>query len=201
MKKLFLSGVCVILAALALTFLPVRGEQNVYDGVIRLHVIAASDAAEDQAVKLKVRDSVLSVLGEKLNGVSDREAAKRAVACSIDAVENAARAVLKREGRGDSVSVSFTREVYPEREYDSFALPAGKYNSLRVTIGGGNGRNWWCILFPSFCTACAEDAEADFVGAGFTPDQYGTVKKDSGVRYRVRFRILELFSGWFGFDY
>ena len=201
MKKLLLSGVCVTLAALALTFLPVRGEQAVYGGVIRLHVIAASDGEEDQAVKLKVRDSVLSALGEKLDGVRGRDEAKAIVAGSLDLVEKAAREVLAAEGREDSVAVTFTREEYPEREYDNFALPAGEYDSLRVTLGGGEGKNWWCILFPSFCTSIAEDAEEDFIGAGFTPDQYGAVKKDSGVRYRVRFKILELFAGWFGFEY
>ena len=192
---------CLILAALALTFLPVRGEQEIYDGVIRLHVIAASDGAEDQELKLKVRDSVLSALAEKLDGVRDRDVAKAIVADSLDLVETAARETLAAEGREDSVAVTFTRERYPEREYDDFALPAGEYDSLRVTLGGGAGKNWWCILFPSFCTSVAEDAEEDFIGAGFTPDQYGAVKKDSGVRYRVRFKILELFAGWFGFEY
>ena len=201
MKKILISGVCVTLAALALSFLPVRGEQAVYGGVIRLHVIAASDDAEDQAVKLKVRDAVLSALGEKLDGVSDRGEAKTIVSDSLDLVETAARDALSKEGRDDTVAVSFTREKYPEREYDSFALPAGEYDSLRVTIGGGAGKNWWCILFPSFCTSLADDAEEDFIEAGFTPDQYGAVKKDSGVRYRVRFKILELFAGWFGFEY
>ena len=76
MKKLLLSGICITLAALALTFLPVRGEQAVYDGVIRLHVIAASDSEEDQALKLKVRDTVLAALGEKLDGITDRDEAE-----------------------------------------------------------------------------------------------------------------------------
>ncbi len=201
MRKILISGTCLILAALALTFLPVRGEQEIYDGVIRLHVIAASDGAEDQAVKLKVRDSVLSALAEKLDGVRDRDVAKTVVADSLGLVETAARETLAAEGREDSVAVTFTREEYPEREYDDFALPAGEYDSLRVTLGGGEGKNWWCILFPSFCTSLAEDAEEDFIGAGFTPDQYGAVKKDSGIKYRVRFKILELFADWFGFEY
>ncbi len=201
MKKFFLSGVCVILAALALTFLPVRGEQKLYEDVIRLHVVAASDDEEDQALKFKVRDSVLAVLGEKLDGIADRTEARSAVADSLALVEDAARATLEKQGRDDAVSVTFTRERYPEREYDSFALPAGEYDSLRVTLGGGEGKNWWCILFPSFCTSFAGDAEDDFIEAGFTPEQYGTVKKDSGVKYRVRFKILEILSGWFGFDY
>ena len=201
MRKILISGTCLILAALALTFLPVRGEQEIYDGVIRLHVIAASDGAEDQALKLKVRDAVLSALGEKLEGVSDRGEAKTVVADSLPLVEAAAREALAAEGNEDPVAVTFTRERYPEREYDDFALPAGEYDSLRVTLGGGEGKNWWCILFPSFCTALAEDAEEDFIGTGFTPEQYCTVKKDSGVKYRVRFKILELFAGWFGFEY
>ncbi len=201
MKKLLLSGVCVTLAALALTFLPVRGEQAVYGGVIRLHVIAASDGAEDQEVKLKVRDAVLSALGDKLDGVTDIDEAKTTVADSLDLVGNAALETLSAEERDDTVSVTFTREKYPEREYDSFVLPAGEYDSLRITIGGGAGKNWWCILFPSYCTSLAEEAEDGFIGSGFTPDQYETVKKDSGVKYRVRFKILELFAGWFGFEY
>ena len=201
MKKLFTSGICILLSALALTFLPVRGEQSVYDGVIRLHVIAASDGAYDQAVKLKVRDAVLAALSEKLDGVTDPAGAKQTVASSLGLVGDAARGALDREGVTDAVSVAFTRERYPERQYDNFALPAGEYESLRVTLGGGEGKNWWCILFPSLCTACAEEAEDGFIGAGFTADQYGAVRKDSGVKYRVRFKILEFFASWFGFDY
>ena len=201
MKKLLLSGICITLAALALTFLPVRGEQAVYDGVIRLHVIAASDSEEDQALKLKVRDTVLAALGEKLDGITDRDEAERIVSGSVGVIERAARRAIRKEERDDAVTVTFAREKYPERVYDSFALPAGEYDSLCVTLGGGEGKNWWCILFPSFCTLLAEESEDDFIKAGFTPDQYGAVKKDSGVKYRVRFKILELFAGWFGFEY
>ena len=201
MKKLLLSGICITLAALALTFLPVRGEQAVYDGVIRLHVIAASDSEEDQALKLKVRDTVLAALGEKLDGITDRDEAERIVSGSVGVIERAARRAIRKEERDDAVTVTFAREKYPERVYGSFALPAGEYDSLCVTLGGGEGKNWWCILFPSFCTLLAEESEDDFIKAGFTPDQYGAVKKDLGVKYRVRFKILELFAGWFGFEY
>ena len=191
----------MLVCAASLVILPVRGEHEVYDDVIRLHVIAASDEPADQSLKLTVRDSVLDFLSKELSSIKDRDKAERVIAASLDGVRENAEKTIAENGSDYAVSVDLSREKYPQRSYGAFSLPGGEYTSLRVTLGEGAGKNWWCIIFPSLCTANAERAENDFTGAGFSSDQYGMIRSDGAPKYRVRFRILEILSGVFGFEY
>ena len=179
--------------------LPVRGEEAVYSSTIRLHVLAVSDEAAEQARKMRVRDAVLEVLEAPLTAARDCPHALSLVASLLPTIRDAAEAAAG----GVPVTVSLGRERYPTRVYESFALPAGEYTSLRVILGGGEGRNWWCVLFPQLCTARASEDGfyADFIAAGFTPEQYRLIRNESGTRYKIRFRFLEILSDVFGFAY
>ncbi len=201
MKRLLIVSVSVILAFVTLSFLPVRGEDAVYRDVIRFHVVAASDGEEDQRLKLLVRDKTLSLLEERLAGVTDRRKAAEIISSALPEIEEAARETVASGGKDSPVKATLTREEYPTRYYDGFALPSGEYTSLRVVIGEGSGHNRWCVLFPSFCTAAASEAEDDYLAAGFTDEQYSVIRRDSSPKYKVRFKILEVLSGIFGFGY
>lgn len=201
MKLLVSLCASILIGTVLLNFLPVHGEEKIYDNTVRLHVIAASDREEDQALKLKVRDSILALVSEKLCGVDDT-----AVACSIisgmtDDIEQCAEETLSSEGSDAVVCVTFDLEEYPIRYYEDFTLPAGVYKSLKVTIDNGEGKNWWCILFPSVCVKDAEKAEDEYIQAGFTPDQYKMIENGNGRKYKVRFKVLEILSDLFGFGY
>ena len=106
-------------------------------------------------------------------------------------------------GEDCPVQVELGRERYPVRIYENYSLPAGEYTSLRIRIGEGEGRNWWCILFPRLCTARATEEEVyeDFIAAGFTPEQYRMIKNESGPKYKIRFRILEILAQLTGMEY
>lgn len=194
MKFLLKFSFSVLIATLLLNFLPVHGEEAVYDDTVRLHVIAASDSAEDQNVKLKVRDSILRCVGEKMKTVKDTESAVNLLDSMKGEIKLCADETLKREGFDEEVKVEFGDEKYPVRYYDGFTLPSGTYKSLRIVIGDGEGKNWWCILFPSVCISNAVKAKDDYVMAGFTPDQYKIIENGSGRKYKVRFKILEILS-------
>ena len=200
MKRLLIASVSVILAFVTLSFLPVRGEDAVYRDVIRFHVVAASDGKEDQRLKLLVRDKTLSLLEERLAGVTDRRKAAEIISSALPEIEEAARETVAVEGKDSLVTATLTREKYPVRYYDGFVLPRGEYTSLRVVIGEGEGHNWWCVLFPSFCTA-ASVAEDEYLAAGFTDEQYSVIRRDSSPKYKVRFKILEVLSDLIGFSY
>ena len=115
--------------------------------LVRLHVLAASDAPEEQAVKLRVRDAVLETLSPVLAGVGSAEEAETVLLDTLPAV----RAAAERASGGRSVAVSLGPERYPTRDYGGFRLPAGRYRSLRVVLGEGKGHNWWCVVFPPVC--------------------------------------------------
>ena len=112
---------------------------------VRLHVIAADDTAGAQALKLKVRDAVLSRARELLEDVGDADAAWTIVNDNLDGLEDAARAVCP-----DAVCETGVF-AFPDRQYGDALVPAGDYRALRVVIGPGQGRNWWCVLYPSLC--------------------------------------------------
>ena len=201
MKLLVSLCASVLIATVLLNFLPVHGEENIYENTVRLHVIAASDSEEDQSLKLRVRDSILELVTSELEGVSDNETACKVISYMTEEIEHCAENTLDDAGHPSDVTVSFDLEEYPVRHYDEFTLPSGVYKSLKVTIDKGEGRNWWCILFPSVCVKDASKAESDYIEAGFTPDQYKMIENSSGKKYKVRFKVLEILSDIFGFDY
>lgn len=121
------------------------------DNLIRLHVVANSDGAEDQAVKLAVRDAVARYLAPALAGARDRAEAAATVAAKVAEVEKVANAVLAERGSPYRARAEWGRAVYPTRAYADLVVPAGEYDSLRVVLGRGEGRNWWCVLFPPLC--------------------------------------------------
>ena len=193
------AGILFLLTALLAAFLyalPLHGEGEIYQKVLRLHVIANSDSEEDQALKLKVRDTVLSLVAECTSELKTREEAESAVSSRLEELRAAAEETLRENGCPLPVSVSLGREAYPTREYEDLRLPAGIYSSLRVKIGEAEGKNWWCVLFPPLCTGTAT-AREELVQAGFTPGQVRVLTDSESPEYVLRFKILEFFGSLF----
>lgn len=163
-----------------------QGRQQMLAGkLVRLHVIADSDEDAAQAVKLQVRDAVLAYLEPQLADVTDIDAAQDIIAANLDGVAQAARTVTP-----DAVTVTLGTERYPTREYETFSLPAGEYTSLRVTLGAGEGHNWWCVIFPPLCV---ESALSDRAIETLSDDDVKLITED-GDGYVLRFRVLELWG-------
>lgn len=203
-RAILSASILILIASVITAFLPVSGEEAIYRDVIRLHVLAESDSAEDQATKLRVRDAVLDTVSALTESAADFDDAYAMLSASVPDIEAAAAARARECGTDAAVTVEFGREVYPVRYYEGYALPAGEYMSMRVVIGEGAGHNWWCVLFPPMCRTTAVDTSSDeekFFAAGFTPEEYRIIKKESPPKYRVRFKVLELLSETFGFDY
>jgi len=197
-----LSSLCaaVLCSVLLLSCLPIHGEEKIYDNIIRLHVLAASDSEADQSAKLQVRDAVLSFLEDGMGRAGSYAEARRTLDSLLPEIKKAAEAAA--DGRY-SVSVLLDTESYPVRYYERFALPAGEYTSLRIVLDAGEGQNWWCVLFPDLCTAraCEDDFYEDFIAAGFSSEQYKLIRRESGVHYKIRFKILEILSEFVGLEY
>ena len=157
--------------------------------VVRLHVVGASNGEVDQEIKLQVRDAVLETLEQEMTGVTDASQAKDWIAAHLPLIEEAANDALAAAGSGDRAAASLRTEAFPQRIYDTFSLPAGLYDALRITIGAGEGRNWWCVVFPSLCIPETTDGFADVAaGAGFSEDLTAALTEG----YQVRFFLLDL---------
>ena len=160
------------------------------DRLIRLHVVANSDSEADQAEKLQVRDAVLEAAMPLLDGISDAAEAREQLQEHLPLLQSAANEAL--DGTGRTAMVTLQREVFPLREYETFSLPAGEYEALRVTIGEGEGQNWWCVVYPSLCfAASAEEVTELAVSAGLSEEEAAllTGQQDG---YVFRLQIVEL---------
>lgn len=198
-KRLLIVMLTLCSVLLFIGLFPVHGEGEIYNTVVRLHVLANSDSEEDQALKLRVRDAVLAVTTPLLADCKTQKEARELIEAHADAVIAAAEGVIREAGREDRVTVLLDTEAYPERDYDSFCFPAGEYLSVRVCIGDAEGKNWWCCVFPPLClgtsTVSYADAEDAFISVGLTPDQYKIITETDKPVYKVRFKILELLQG------
>ena len=185
----------LLISALALG-LQLRLEQRqLAAGLIRLHVVAASDDPADQRIKLRVRDAVLPVIAALTRDSADAEAAREALAEGLPAIRAAAAAELRKDpAQPAAVAVTLTEERFPRRDYATFSLPAGRYTALRVTLGAGDGHNWWCVAFPALCLPVGtEDLEQAAEAGGLTEGQVRLVTSDE-PDVRLKFRLFEWLS-------
>lgn len=186
-----------LLLALAVTLLwgawSLHRQDDLQEKMIRLHVIANSDSDADQTLKLCVRDAVLCRAEEILRQSTDMTEARARLRDSLPAIGDAAAQELAAQGSGYSVSVALEDTEFPRKTYDGFALPAGEYLALRVVIGAGEGRNWWCVVYPPLCTAAACELEGVALEGGMTADDLSLMTGEN-AGYVLRFRSLELWE-------
>lgn len=161
--------------------------------MIRLHVIANSDSDADQALKLKVRDKVLDFTTNVLQRSENMEDAQRQLQDALGRIENIALREIVDQGYEYSVTAQLTSAEFPLKEYDGFSLPAGEYTALRLVIGDGAGRNWWCVVYPPLCTAAAADLPQTAADAGMSDDDLGLITEEN-PGYVLKFRSLELWE-------
>ena len=198
-KKILILAIIVMGITVILGALPIHGESEIYDSVIRLHVLANSDSEEDQSLKLAVRDEILLVMGDELDGCRDRDEAMEIIQKMAPEIVSAAEEKIRELGYDYTVEVKLGIEEYPTRQYESCAFPAGEYVSLRVIIGSGEGQNWWCCLFPPLCLSSASEEsvasnEDAFISVGLTGEQYKIITETDTPKYKARFKILEVFK-------
>ncbi|MBQ6065336.1 MAG: stage II sporulation protein R [Clostridia bacterium] len=162
--------------------------REVRGDVLRLHVIAASDSEADQAVKLLVRDAVLAEGADLFDGSVTADEAQQRLAPFLDRLEKAADRVLRENGLPYAATAQLVNEYFDVRSYEGVTLPAGRYRALKIVLGEGKGKNWWCVMFPPLCLPAAtaeEDAYAVFGGDGAKVVQ-------GEPEYEIRFKIVEL---------
>ena len=160
-------------------------QSSISGSLVRLHVLAVSDDEKEQSIKLDVRDAVLEYISPCLDGAQSSEDAKRIISENLGGIKRAAESAAQ----GRNVTVTLSEEYYPTREYEGFSLPAGRYDSLRVILGDGEGHNWWCVVFPPLCVSAAEQQEAL---DAMSDDTRGIVAESDG--YQIKFRIVELWN-------
>lgn len=138
---------------------------NEHPGIIRLHVVANSDSPEDQALKLKVRNEIIKFMedGQSQNGQADIETARTYVTNNIDKIEEISNKVINESGFDYPARAALKVTYIPQKGYEDLTLPAGNYEALKVTLGRGDGQNWWCVIFPQLCLIGEKDGSEKIV--------------------------------------
>lgn len=190
-------GEIALMLALALTMLwgawSLQEQDALERKMIRLHVIANSNTQEDQALKLRVRDEVLSCATDLLEASENMAEAETRIEAALPQIEQTAREKIRAEGYAYQVSARLEQTEFPTKEYDGFSLPSGEYLALRVIIGEGEGENWWCVVFPPLCTAAATDLEETAIATGLGEDDLSLITEEN-QGYVLKFRSLELWE-------
>ena len=157
MKTKYIRRTVVLAAAVIIALAAVRMrisasvQEDLREQVLRFHVRANSDSAEDQREKLMVRDAVIDYVSPYMEQAETKEEAAEILKEKKEEIRRIAAGVLERQGNPRKVEVSFTTESFPEREYGGYTFPAGIYDAVRVDLGEAGGHNWWCVMFPDLC--------------------------------------------------
>jgi len=155
---------------------------QVYNQVLRLHVIANSDSRQDQALKLKVKDRIVTLMRKELDNVRDVEEARNRTRQCLPLIQKTAQAEIKNQGYDYPVRVLMGEYEFPTKLYGDMVFPQGRYEAVRVIIGEGRGHNWWCVLFPPLCLVSSQD-------------QGLTLNADSAYSgYEVRLKLREIWK-------
>ena len=190
-KTLFKAIFCGFLLAAFFSFFPfAAASEQLPQSVLRLHIIANSNSTQDQEIKLKVRDAVLEEAAKWYGDAATLEQAERALSAHLEPISQRANRVLRENGFSDRAEAVITEMHFSTRYYEGAALPAGKYRTLRVTIGEGRGQNWWCVVFPALCMPAAENRED--VLAALQESQREVVENPE--KYQIEFQVVEWFE-------
>ena len=185
LKAWELALLCALCLTLCAALWAQKQSDRISESLIRLHVLAVDDSAEEQALKLCVRDAVLDFLSPRLEGIESKAEAAELLSRSLPELQSAAAAAAG----GRQVTVTLTREYYPTRSYERVSLPAGGYDSLRVVLGKGEGHNWWCVVFPPVCLAAVQ---REALRPAMNPEDYALLTREEG--WELRFRSVELWG-------
>lgn len=164
-----------------------RTQEQLAEKTVRLHVVANSDSAEDQAQKLAVRDAVLPVIAALTADCKTAKQARQILAAHLPEL----RAAAMTASGGKTVTATLTEEPFPTRYYDTFTLPAGTYPSLRIRVGSAQGQNWWCVVFPSLCAAATSDALEQCAAVGGFDEAETELITGGEEKYEIRFKCFE----------
>lgn len=186
------SGALSIYIAFSCTYFAAAA-QSVREDVVRLHILANSDSEKDQNIKLKVRDALLEKNTLILSDGVNQDNAVEYFELSKDELLETASDVLRENGFDYDVKVYLEKEYFETREYGELIFPAGEYTALKVVLGEGRGRNWWCVMFPPLCVPAADDIEVKNNTEDYLTES-GNEIVNGGKKYIMKFKLLEIYE-------
>lgn len=191
MKLLIKSACIAFVLTVIYSVIPFEAQcSELSQDVFRLHILANSDSEADQSLKIKVRDKVLDYTEDLFNSAKTKEEAESVISDNLQSISNVAYQTVLDNGYDYVVTAEITNMYFTTRYYEGYTLPSGMYDALRITIGEGEGHNWWCVMYPSICISSAEDKESKAKEA-LDDDEYNIVCNE---QYQYKFKVVEMFE-------
>lgn len=177
-------------------------QEGIASEVLRFHVIANSDSAEDQAVKLQIKNTLTKALEPTLKNAKNIEEARALLNESLSNMEVLSNQIIKENGYNYTATASIERGYFPLKVYGDFSLPPGEYEAVRIELGSATGQNWWCIMFPPLCFvdstySVVPDTSKEQLKYVLTDDEYEAVFYKKEVSVKVKFKIFSWLEGLF----
>ena len=169
------------------------------DRILRLHILAAGDDTSSQEIKLHVRDAVLSHIRDAVADADTAKEAEAALSPLLPEIIAVADRTLDSFGVSYRAKAEITTEFFPIKQYGSLLLPPGEYRALRIVLDEGEGKNWWCMLYPSLCftegiTATLPEEEKEELRGLLDEEEFVTLFSEREIKPRFTFRIIEIWK-------
>lgn len=173
-------------------------QKHMAQEILRLHVIANSDSQEDQELKMKVKEGVVTYVSSLIKNSDDIDTTKYIVGLYLDEIEQEAKKIIQREGYSYEADVKLTESYFPIKTYGEAVFPAGIYQALKIEIGEAKGKNWWCVLYPNLCFVDSaygvlDEEQKEMLKEVLTEEEYESIFQADSKDIKIRFK---LFSGW-----
>lgn len=199
MKKILIAVSIGFFCVLMLNMYFENTETALAESVIRLHVLANSDEARDQELKLKVRNRIINEMSSLFNSDEDIDIARETIVNNMDRIEEIAKDEIQKNGYDYGVRVSLGKSDFPTKDYGEVILPAGSYEALKVEIGEAEGKNWWCVLFPPLCfvdesTVSFDTKEAAAIEQSLGKNDAELIRKDKSPAVKIKFKSYEIWQ-------
>lgn len=190
--KLIIKSACIAFVLTVIySVIPFEAQcSEISEDVFRLHILANSDSEADQSLKIKVRDRVLEFTEDLFNSATSKAEAESIISDNLQSIANVACQTVFDNGYDYNVTAEITNMYFSTRYYEGYTLPSGMYDALRITIGEGEGHNWWCVMYPSICISSAEEKDSKAKEV-LNDDEYDIVHNE---QYQYKFKIVEMFE-------
>jgi len=194
-KKIYVSISAVLLIILISFSYCLSIQNSLAKKVLRLHILANSNSAFDQELKLKVRDEVVNYLTPLLRTSSDLSETKDIISKNISSINNIAQEVVSKCSNYKT-SISLATSKFPTKQYGNISFPAGDYEALKITIGEGAGNNWWCVMFPPLCftnssAGVFDESSEEKLQASLSDEEYYMINNYKKPDVKIKFKLLE----------
>ena len=197
---IFILSILIILYTTICAFSYVQAvSTDISDSVFRLHVIANSNSEDDQALKYEVRDNLLKYMNNICKDCTSKEEAINIVSKYQEEFKQVALETIKNEGYSYDIKIEIGNFEFPTKQYGDISLPAGFYDALKVEIGKAEGRNWWCVMFPSLCfvdisSGIVPEESKKTLQNVLSDEEYAIISDNSDYGIKFKFKLLELFG-------